>query len=102
MGFFGRVLLVGPRCPSPGSHQQAVRQSYVKLIKASAAYWHSVRGAQPVFDGHWIPLMKAGLKEACLKEACSQIRPPPLLTEMKSTPETAPAEASVLRGAVFG
>ena len=83
------------------SGQPAVGRSCVKLVKAAIAYWHSIRGMSPVFDGQWNTKLRAFW--ASLKKACSHVpqeKESLLLVEMEFVLEPPAAGESVPREAV--
>ena len=55
--FFAAAVLLGPMSPSSLSGQLAIRWSYVKLVKAAAAFRHVARGVLSAFDAEWYPQM---------------------------------------------
>ena len=57
--FFGAVVLLGPKSPSPVCAQPVVCRSYVKLVKVAVSYWRVVRGERAVLDTDWTPRMGA-------------------------------------------
>ena len=67
--FFGAVLILGPKSPSPATGLPGVRWKYVKLGKAAAAHWRAVRGERAIFDSEWSPRMGVfwpGVKRRCI------------------------------------
>ena len=67
--FFSAAVMLGPKTASPVSVHPAGRWSYVKLVKAAAAYWHVVRGSRAVFDCEGSPRMGvvwSGIKRSCV------------------------------------
>ena len=79
LSFFGAVLILGPKSPSPASALLGVRWNYVKLVKAAVAHWRVVRGERAVFDAEWSPRMGvcwSGVKRKCI---CSSAEMSPVL-----------------------
>ena len=70
--FFGAVLLIGPKSPSPVSSHPGVRWNYVKLVKAAVACWHVVRGERAIFDVERSPRMGESRKNASTRRPRSR------------------------------
>ena len=83
--FFGAVVLLGPSTASSVSAQTAVRRSYVKLVKAAAAYWRVARGSRAAYDCGWSPRMGVfwpGIRRSCVRVPVEKV--PLLLPVVRS------------------
>ena len=82
---FPTPALLGPITPPSVTGQPAVRWSYLKQVKAFAAFWHVVRGKRAVFDDEWPPRAGAfcsSIKRSCAHATSGQL--PLLLAELRA------------------
>ena len=79
LSFFGAVLLLGPKSPSPVSALPGFRRKYVKLVKAAAAHWRAVRGERAVFDAEGSPRMGVSRPGVKRKFIYSSVEKSPVL-----------------------
>ena len=95
------VWLLGPKSPSSVTGQPAVRWSYVKLVKAAAAFWHVLRGKRAIFEDEWSPRMGVfwnGIKRSRVR-ATSE-KSPLLLEVMRAVRIRGESASAHLRQAV--